>query len=220
MIWVDREDGWMVPLDRADDAETWLKIVNDDDAVITQVDDGELYDGKGIFPTSSSSSLWLMAQMFDLLDVKEGMDVLEIGTGTGTGTGTGYNAALLAEMTRTGKVTTIEVDPAIAEHARQALGKTGYPVTVVTGDGTLGHVEHVPYSRVVATAAATAVFRPRPVARRTLVTINGRRPRHECPPAVPASTTDPGGRARKHAFPPSARGQAHSRHDQRSATTP
>jgi protein-L-isoaspartate O-methyltransferase len=154
VIWVDREDGWMVPLSRSENPEMWLKIVNGDDSIVTQVDDGRLHDGKGIFPTSSSTACWLMAPMLDLLDVKEGMDVLEIGTGTG------YNAALLAERTRTGLVTTVEVDPEIAEHARRALSKTGHRVAVITGDGTLGHVEHAPYDRVVATAAAVSVPYP------------------------------------------------------------
>jgi protein-L-isoaspartate O-methyltransferase len=152
VIWIRREDGWMVPLNRADDPETWLKLVNSGDSIVTQADDGkDEHDGKGIFPTSSSSAPSVMNRMLDLLDVKGGMDVLEIGAGTG------YNAALLAERTAPGHVTTVEVDPAIAEHARQALRRTGYPVTVVTGDGTLGYPEDAPYDRVIATASAVKV---------------------------------------------------------------
>jgi protein-L-isoaspartate(D-aspartate) O-methyltransferase len=151
-VWVPRDDGWMVPLRRIDDPQRWLDLCRDDDAVVIQVDDGtDAYDGKGIFPTSSSTARWLMARMLDLLDVREGMDVLEIGAGTG------YNAAVLAERSRTGQVTTMEVDPAIADHARAALRRTGYPVMVITGDGTLGHPERGPFDRVVATAAASAV---------------------------------------------------------------
>jgi protein-L-isoaspartate(D-aspartate) O-methyltransferase len=152
VIWVHREDGWMVPVSRADDPETWLKLVDGDDAIVTQVDDGtDEYDGKGIFATSSSSAPSVMSTMLDLLDVKEGMDVLEIGAGTG------YNAALLAERAAPGHVITIEIDPGIAEHARRALRRTGHPVTVVTGDGTLGCVERAPYDRVIATAGALEV---------------------------------------------------------------
>ncbi len=151
-IWVGREDGWMVPLHRADDPETWLTLVNSGDAIAIQVDDGtDEYDGKGIFPTSSSTAPWLMNKMLDLLDIQKGMNILEIGAGTG------YNAALLAKRTRTGHVTTIEVDPGIAEHARQALRRTGYPVTVVTGDGILGFPERAPYDRVIATAGVYKV---------------------------------------------------------------
>jgi ribosomal protein L11 methylase PrmA len=156
-VWVRDDDGfYWVPLRRADDPERWLRLCRADDPVVIQVDDGD-NDGKGIFPTSSSTALWLMARMLDLLDVRQEMNVLEVGTGTG------YNAALLAEKTQTGHVTTMELDPAIADHARTVLRKAGMPVTVVTGDGTLGHVQRAPYDRVVATAAASTV--PLPVGR-------------------------------------------------------
>jgi protein-L-isoaspartate(D-aspartate) O-methyltransferase len=154
VVWVRREDGWMVPLDRNDDPEAWLALVDTDDGVVTQADDGDLKDGKGVIPTSSSSAPSVMKEMIDLLDVREGMDVLEIGAGTG------YNAAVLAEKARGGHVTTIEVDPAIADHARRALRRTGHPesaVTVVTADGTLGHSDNAPYDRVIATASAMKV---------------------------------------------------------------
>ena len=66
------------------------------------------------------------------------MDILEIGTGTG------YNAALLSELPKTGSVTSVEVDPAIAGHARTALKKVGAAVTVITRDGVLGYPESSP----------------------------------------------------------------------------
>src|SRR5262249_34013893 len=129
VIWVGQEDGWMVPLNRADDPETWSKLVNSGDAIATQVDDGTgEYDGKGILPTSSSSARWVMDRMLDLLDIHAEMNVLEIGAGTG------YNAALIAKKVAPGHVTTIEVDPGIAQHARAVLGRTGLPVTVITGE--------------------------------------------------------------------------------------
>jgi protein-L-isoaspartate O-methyltransferase len=142
----------MVPLSRADDPETWLALVNSGDAIAIQVDDGtDTYGGRGIIPTSSSTAPWLMDKMFDLLDIQEGLNLLEIGTGTG------YNAALLAEKVAPGHVTTIEVGPGIAKHARTAMAKTGLPVTVVTGDGTLGSPEWAPYDRVIVTAGVYEV---------------------------------------------------------------
>ncbi|WP_241255863.1 rRNA adenine N-6-methyltransferase family protein [Candidatus Protofrankia californiensis] len=152
VIWIRREDGWMIPLDRADNPDAWLKLVNSDDSIVTQADDGtDEYNGKGIIPTSSSSAPRVMSRMLDLLDVREGMDVLEIGAGTG------YNAAVLAERAAPGRVTTVEVDPVIAEHARQALRRTGHPVTVVTGDGVLGYPDGAPYDRMMATASALQI---------------------------------------------------------------
>ncbi|MGH4000828.1 MAG: methyltransferase domain-containing protein, partial [Pseudonocardiaceae bacterium] len=78
--------------------------------------------------------------------------VLEIGTGTG------YNAALLAQRLGAGNITTIEIDPVLATHARQALTTAGYgQVTAVTGDGTHGHPPSAPYDRIISTANVTQV---------------------------------------------------------------
>jgi protein-L-isoaspartate O-methyltransferase len=151
VIWERSEDGWLVPVDRVKNPEAWLRLVNSAEYVVTQADDGVLRDGKGTFPTSSSSGLVVMREMLELLDLHEGMDVLEIGTGTG------YNAALLAERAAPGQVTSIEVDPAVAEHGRQALRRIGAPVHVITGDGGSGYADHAPYDRVMATASVLTV---------------------------------------------------------------
>jgi protein-L-isoaspartate O-methyltransferase len=151
VIWKHREDGWAVPIDRHDDPDRWHELVDTGDPIVTQVDDGEIRDGKGSIPTSSSSGLKVMARMLDLLDAQPGMNVLEIGAGTG------YNAALIAQKVAPGHVTTIEVDPGVADHARAALGRTNLPVTVVTADGTLGHPLNAPYDRVMCTASALRV---------------------------------------------------------------
>ena len=45
--------------------------------------------------------------------------------------------------------TSSTVDAALAKHAQRALTAAGYDaVTVLTGDGTLGHRERAPYDRV------------------------------------------------------------------------
>lgn len=146
-VWVDHDDGFMRPLRRADDPERWLALCASSGPIITQVDDGEFPD-EGIFPTSSSSAPSIMATMLDELELAEGMDILEVGTGTG------YNAALLAERVGAERVTSVEVDPMIADHARAALRRTGVSATVVTGDGVLGYPDHAPYDRLIVTAAA------------------------------------------------------------------
>jgi hypothetical protein len=46
----------MYPLSRADDPETWSKLVNSDGWVVTQVDNGEVEEGRGIVPTRSASA--------------------------------------------------------------------------------------------------------------------------------------------------------------------
>ncbi|WP_241245601.1 MULTISPECIES: methyltransferase domain-containing protein [Protofrankia] len=143
----------MVPLNRAKEPERWQAAVDSDAPVIIQVDDGaDTYGvGRGIFPTSSSSASGVMKKMLDMLDVQLGMDVLEIGTGTG------YNAALIAERSKTGRTATIEVDPVIADHARATIARLGIPVTIVTDDGTRGYSNGAPYDRIMATASVSTV---------------------------------------------------------------
>jgi protein-L-isoaspartate O-methyltransferase len=151
VIYTHRDDGLAVPIDRHSDPDRWSTFVNDNDAVITQLDDGQKPGGPGIVPTSSSTALDTMAYMLELLDVGTGMNVLEIGAGTG------YNAALIGENVAPGHVVTIEVDPAVAEHARDRLARTELPVTVVTGDGTVGYADGAPYDGVMCTASAFRV---------------------------------------------------------------
>jgi protein-L-isoaspartate(D-aspartate) O-methyltransferase len=139
----------LVPLRRADDPEGWLELAYGNDFVITQVDDGRPV-GPGLLgscATSSASMPAVVAEMLDQLSVEPGMRVLEIGTGTG------YNAALLAHRLDAEQVTTVEIDADLADQARDALSATGFgAVTVITGDGALGHAPRAPYDRVISTA--------------------------------------------------------------------
>jgi protein-L-isoaspartate(D-aspartate) O-methyltransferase len=145
LIWVRRDDGWAVPLRRQDDPDGWWARVRSEDAVTTQIDDGAT--GKGVWPTSSCSAPHVVREMLELLDLAPETRVLEIGTGTG------WNAALMAAITGPANVTTIEIDPALAEQARRNLDKAGCPVRVITGDGEAGSPENAPYDRIIVTAA-------------------------------------------------------------------
>ncbi len=99
---------------------------------------------------SSASSPKLVATMLEQLAVQPGRRVLEIGAATG------INAALLAELVGpTGTVVTIELDDDLAAAAATSLDTAGYPqVTVICGDGALGHPGHAPYERIIVTAEA------------------------------------------------------------------
>jgi protein-L-isoaspartate O-methyltransferase len=93
--------------------------------------------------------------MLDELRPHPGQRVLEIGTGTG------WHAALLAHLVGAEYVTSVEVDPVVAERARAALDSAGYgKVTVITGDGAAGHPERAPYDRVIATVGVARVRYP------------------------------------------------------------
>ncbi|MFE0788814.1 methyltransferase, FxLD system [Streptomyces mutabilis] len=83
---------------------------------------------------SSISAPWLQADMLEAAGIQPGHHALEIGSG-------GYNAALIAELVGpTGRVTTVDIDPAVTERATRFLAETGYDgVRVVTADA-----EHLP----------------------------------------------------------------------------
>src|ERR1039458_7943550 len=90
-----------------------LKAVYRDDAIVTKRNSHGL-------PLSSSSQPSLMAKMLELLDVRPGDRLLEVGAGTG------YNAALLAHLSGpSGRVTSIDIDPDLARRARRSLRDAG-----------------------------------------------------------------------------------------------
>ncbi|MGW5876000.1 methyltransferase domain-containing protein [Nocardiopsis terrae] len=136
-------------VDRLSAPEQWLGVAYDDIPLVTQVDDGA-EDGTG-YPTSSASMPSIVADMLRRLEVHPGMRVLEIGTGTG------YNTALLSHLLGDEAVTTVEVDPTVAEQARVNLMGTGFVPLVVTGDGTQGWPARAPFDRVISTVAVKRV---------------------------------------------------------------
>jgi SAM-dependent methyltransferase len=66
-----------------------------------------------------------IAVMLCALDAHVGHRVVEIGTGTG------YHAALLAHRLGAEQITTIEIDPDMATHARKALSDTGFGTVLI-----------------------------------------------------------------------------------------
>jgi protein-L-isoaspartate(D-aspartate) O-methyltransferase len=120
-----------------------------DESLTTQVT--HVPDSGQIVPTSSSTRPSLMARMLGMLDAAPGHTVLEIGTGTG------YNAALLCHRLGSGAVTSIDIDPALVEAAREALMSVGFTPTLVAGDGAGGVPERAPFDRIIATCAVPAV---------------------------------------------------------------
>lgn len=101
--------------------------------------------------TSTASAPDLMATMLDLLELRPGLRVLEIGAGSG------YNAALLAELVgEQASVTTIDIDVAVSERARHHLEEAGYgAVRVLAGDGFYGAPNGGSFDRIVATVGCS-----------------------------------------------------------------
>jgi protein-L-isoaspartate(D-aspartate) O-methyltransferase len=112
----------------------------------------KLQDG---IPISSSSQPAIMAEMIEMLELRGGERVLEIGAGTG------YNAALLAELVApSGSVVTIDVDAELVTAARRHLDDAGYPhVRALCADGVYGDPAGAPFDRIVATVGADAIPR-------------------------------------------------------------
>lgn len=151
--------GWLSPdrgagpgraISRQDDPDQWWAAVYSDGSIITQRDDGAVRpdEARGR-PTSSLSAPGVVAEFLELLDARPGDRVLEIGTGTG------WTAALLGRMGA--DVTTIEVDPDVAEQAAARLKMAGSPACPIAADGAAGWSEGAPYDRVHSTCAVARV---------------------------------------------------------------
>ncbi|MBO0732208.1 MAG: methyltransferase domain-containing protein, partial [Acidimicrobiaceae bacterium] len=127
--------------DEPDDRETALHFLYDIDRALA------IRVGPDEQVTATISAPTIVGSMLQLLDLRPGMHVLEIGAGSG------YNAALLRELVGPGgAVTSIDIDGELVQAARQTLAEGGWAdVAVVAGDGYLGAPRRAPFDRVVAT---------------------------------------------------------------------
>jgi len=99
------------------------------------------------------SQPYIVALMTELLKLKEGEKVLEVGTGSG------YQTAILAEMGC--EVFTIEIVESLVEKARQVLESLGYKnIHYKIGDGYSGWPEYAPYDAIIVTAAPDHIPQP------------------------------------------------------------
>ncbi len=96
------------------------------------------------------SQPFAVAYQTQVLDLKPGEKVLEIGTGSG------YQAAVLAQMGV--RVFTIERHIPLLETARKRLDSLGYHKVISrAGDGTRGWPEYAPFDAILVTAGAPDV---------------------------------------------------------------
>jgi len=103
------------------------------------------------------SQPYIVAWMTELLELKEGEKVLEIGTGSG------YQAAILAEVGGL-DVYSIEIVPELAERAKAQLNTLDYTqIHLKSGDGYYGWPEYAPFDAIIVTAAPDHL--PAPLAR-------------------------------------------------------
>jgi protein-L-isoaspartate(D-aspartate) O-methyltransferase len=105
--------------------------------------DGALRIGEG----QTISQPWIVACMAQLLELRGGERVLEVGTGSG------YAAAVLSRLCE--RLITIERYPELAERAAALLAELHYDnVEVRAGDGSLGAPDAAPFDGISVTASA------------------------------------------------------------------
>jgi protein-L-isoaspartate(D-aspartate) O-methyltransferase len=103
------------------------------------------------------SQPYIVALMTQVLAIKPGEKVLEIGTGSG------YQAAVLSDLLSAsrGEVYTIEIRPRLAKEASKRLMDFGYTnVRVREGDGYFGWPEAAPFDAIMITAAVNHIPPP------------------------------------------------------------
>lgn len=99
------------------------------------------------------SQPYIVALMTQILNLKAGEKVLEIGTGSG------YQAAVLSEITP--NVYTIEIRKNLTEKAEARFKELGYGnVKIKAGDGYFGWEEYAPFDAVIVTCAANHIPPP------------------------------------------------------------
>jgi len=104
------------------------------------------------FPIGDGQTIsqpYTVAYQSELLHVKRGDKVLEIGTGSG------YQTCILLELGA--EVYTIERQENLYQRTIQVLPYMGYKANFFLGDGSKGIAEHAPYDKIIVTAGAPFV---------------------------------------------------------------
>jgi protein-L-isoaspartate(D-aspartate) O-methyltransferase len=104
------------------------------------------------FPIGEGQTIsqpYTVARQTELLEIKPGDKVLEIGTGSG------YQACVLLEMGA--KVYTIEFIEKLYRRTSQLLPRMGYQPSFHLGDGSMGLPAYAPYNKIIVTAGAPSL---------------------------------------------------------------
>ncbi len=108
------------------------------------------------FPIGADQTIsqpYTVAFQTELLKVKPGDKILEIGTGSG------YQTAVLIELKAI--VFSVERQKELFAKTKKFLPKVGYvPKKLIFGDGYLGMPEHAPFDGIIVTAGAPFVPKP------------------------------------------------------------
>lgn len=109
------------------------------------------YEDKA-FPIGEGQTIsqpYTVAFQTELLDIKSGDKVLEIGTGSG------YQGTILRLLGA--EVFTIEYQKKLYEGTKRFLARIGVELHLFFGDGSQGLPEHAPYDKILVTAGAPVI---------------------------------------------------------------
>ena len=104
------------------------------------------------FPIGEGQTIsqpYTVAYQTELLHIKKGDKVLEIGTGCG------YQTCILLKLGA--EVYTIERQEKLFERTKYVLPNIGYNANFFLGDGSKGIPKHAPYNKIIVTAGAPTV---------------------------------------------------------------
>ena len=107
------------------------------------------------FPIGEGQTIsqpYTVARQSELLELRPGQKVLEVGTGSG------YQTAVLLELGAT--VYTIEFQPVLFRRTRVLLPRMGYRANFFLGDGSRGLSHFAPFDRILVTAGAPGIPGP------------------------------------------------------------
>jgi len=104
------------------------------------------------FPIGAGQTIsqpYTVAYQTELLHIRKGDKVLEIGTGCG------YQTCILLKLGA--EVYTIERQEKLYERTTHVLPNIGYKPHFFLGDGSRGIAEHAPYNKIIVTAGAPVI---------------------------------------------------------------
>lgn len=138
----DHGTGEWVDLNQ-DNLEIHLPSIYSDNPITLQKEESAL-------PPSTISQPSFVLHMLDLLEIKPGQSIFELGAGSG------WNAALIARLVGpSGRVVSAEIITDIADRAEMSLQELGIDnVEIIKGDGGSGWAAGAPYDRLIFTAGS------------------------------------------------------------------